>query len=257
MKHILSQDFYRRADYTDYRYHFSQLHSIKHQMDLQKKVMSANPYYFVLAMPTKYIKYNQNKNEYERFRYVRYAGEPYGFSPSGTPCYMNFTVFKIVSFTPAKLRSRFLYGDEVIATYPSVIFETLDGKRFEAFEPIFKHTHRLALGKNPYVFTSDVYDEMAKNFVHPRLNLSNCTQFSATARDTYDEEYKVIFSWISQDEIPHEYGWWKESIRAQYWFFEDYFGSQDSHAAEEAKKAQEAKMRNNRYENSFYKDFGR
>ena len=85
--------------------------------------------------------------------------------------YKSLAMFRLISFTPMTVKGG-IFTDKRIDTYPSLILETMDGRRFEALEPRISHKFRNTATSSYMVYTDDVLRELEKNFVHPEMKLN-------------------------------------------------------------------------------------
>lgn len=224
---------------------FGRLNNTEQQEYMAKKARGPEPYYLAIVLPTYDVLYQDPLEDYSNcWR-------------NGEKCYMSFTIFKIVSVTPVKM-GRTFFGDPMIKEYPQVILETMDGRRMQAFEE-YSYKYGTSMYKNLRLTTA-VFQEIERNFVHPRLNMENYVDFAAKTQ--IDEDiifFRTSFSFSRT--LQQEYGIWKETKEKQYAYFEDYFARKDAetqkYLMEEQRRRQQEEAAKKHYEDAFYKDFGK
>ena len=173
--------------------------------------------------------------------------------------FMSLTIFKAVEFTPAKLKKS-LFGEWKLTAYPSLIVETMDGRRMEAFE-VYQYQNYNGEQEEMFVLSEAMFHEIQNNFVHPRLNMHNYTQFSYEVGGPGERE-KVYFEFYpgTRAFVAEQYGAWKETIAEQRKFFENHFSHQDAMEREKQQKQQRSKLEaeaaKKRHINTFEQDFG-
>ena len=229
----------------NFQYHdfFGYPKDVERQKQWAERVKKKQPY-FAIGLPTDHVTYEQE-----------------GINPKykNQPCLMSMVIFKIVSVTPARLKKT-LFSGTVLDTYPQVVFETMDGRRMEAFE-LYEYKKGNGETARAYVLTRAVLKELEKNFVHPRLNISNYHHFSSEYGDPGDKtkEYFIHLPRYGRT-VPEEYGHWKETAPRAGQYFDNYFQSQDERnnqsKNEEQRIKRETAAANKRYADAFSKDFG-
>ena len=128
--------------------------ALKSQESLRQQLAKYKLTYYYIALPTRWRFDNDSK-----------------WSEYHSQHYKSLAMFKLISFTPMTLTGG-IFTSRRIATYPSMILETMDGKRFEALEPKIAKKYRNTVMSSYMVYTDDVLRELEKNFVHPEMKLN-------------------------------------------------------------------------------------
>ena len=214
-----------------------------------ERIRTENHQYFFIGLPVNMSKYEfpNNKKGMTDRQFRQWVEENRPQTP-----YMSFVLFKIVKFTPMGIAGGIFTSPKVVPT--SLIVETMDGRQMEAYQ-LYTETY----GRQVLRISDAVLREVAKSFVHPKLNMDNFHNYSPpiwyAERGEPDHVY-VNFGTCNADYIAREFANWKEGKPKMKAHFDSIFPRFEAAQASQRAQQQNIETEKARYREELEKAFG-